>query len=671
MPKRATRLVAGLIAASLSVALSPAAQAAPTCPDPVTRPACGGRIIPNAIGSGTFIQYHSEYKPVLAALEALAPGIIEVDELGDMVGRPELTSFGGREMPIVTITDESVTDPKKQVAISLSVHGNESAGREGGLRYVEDLARWWNDDKDHLLYAGDVGIPLSGVLAQTEIYIGIINVDGWADGDIDAQKWAAGGRPGLFKRGNDAGADLNRDYPTTGWTKQNQLIHPETQGWTALVGSLPNLTTATDIHGELTSANDAFSDIMYPAGQWDADRLAQEEQFAVNMNRTVERKFAEEGVILQTAFDLAGDDRPMKPANFATAYDVVGYDDSGFMGDWFASQGAVELDVENFLSHLVPSNAWAPLLEQAHIAAVKGNMEATIAEAVITDDVESSLALGDIAYVFDPVRISRPAGEDENAYDASRMDYFDELRASTGATVTKLNTADLATADLAAYDSIVLADVAVPTDAEGRTVDRGAYVAALDAFVRDGGQLVLTDGAINFLVDLGLFTEDEVDFSRWQAGHVDFGDRNHRWEQDLTGVPSQTFYAVPLGYRSSSSIREAPHWGIDSAAWAAKGGVAAGTIGDDADTVNLGELPHGDGSIAIFGAILPTQQPASGMASVNRIQWGLADYAMSVAGGTVLHSILGFERGEVVATEVAYSPEPTMAGRGTAGLHGR
>jgi hypothetical protein len=207
----------------------------------------------------------------------------------------------------------------------------------------------------------------------------------------------------------------------------------------------------------------------------------------------------------------------------------------------------------------------------------------------------------------------------------------------------------------------------VPTDAEGRTVDRGAYVAALDAFVSNGGQLVLTDGAINFLVDLGLFAEGDVRSMLSQAGHVDFGARDHRWEQDLTGVPSQTFYAVPLGYRSSSSIREAPHWGIDSGAWAAKGGVTAGTIGDDAQIVNLGEIAHGDGSIAIFGAILPTQHTGG-----NRIQWGLADYAISVAGGTVLHAILEHQRGEVVGAQMGGgSPEPWVAQRTPEGLHAR
>ena len=687
MTKRATRLLAGLIAGALCATTMSAATAAPTCPDPVTRPACGGRVIPGALTSGSYIQYWNEYVPVLDAIEGIAPGIIDVKKIGEWLGSPtEMDSFGGRDIYVIRITDESVETPKKQVAISLSVHGIESAGREGGLRYVEDIAQWWaGGDRDHALYAGDTAVELDEVLAELEIYVSVLNVDGWASGDIDPVKWATrSGSPGTFRRGNDNGAnavptsgsDLNRDFPTLGWTGQDQPTEPEAIAWVQLVSSFRNLVTATDIHGELTSANDAFSDIMYPAGQWDAKELAQEEQFALNMNRTVERKFVEEGVLLQNAFDLRGEDRPMKPANFATAYDVVGYDDSGFMGDWFVSEGAVELDVENFLSHLAPASAWIGTLEQAHVAAVKGNMEATIAEAMITGDVSPDLDLGRIAYVFDPRRVQRFAEEGAAAYDASRMDYFDELRAATGATIVPVPSASLYERDLDEFDSVVLADDPLPPDLEGRAVDEQAYVAALDSFVRGGGQLVLTDGAINLLVTLGLVAPGDVKFSRSEAGHVEFGDRNHRWEQDLTGVPSQTYYAVPLGYNSDAA--QGPIWGIAEAAWTAKGGVTAGTV-SDGGTVNLGELPHGSGSIAIFGAILPTQQPAVvggpapfGMSAANRIDHGLADYAISVAGGTILHSILEFHRGDAIGELPGGGAPAPSSGRGNIDeLHAR
>ncbi|MGI8407887.1 MAG: M14 family zinc carboxypeptidase, partial [Actinomycetota bacterium] len=332
-------LVASALSTLIVLGMAPSAPAAPTCPDPQTRAVCGDRVIAHPAGSTSFIQYGTEYEPAIRAIEAIAPQVIAVKPIGAWIGRPKAASAGGLDIYVVRLTDESASGPKRQVAISLSVHGNESAGREGGLRYIEDIAHWWTqNDRDRVLYAGDKGVPLADVMKATEVYICICNVDGWAAGDLP--------KP-AFTRGNANRADLNRDYPTIGWTKQDQLQQPETKAWVRLVESLPNLTTATDIHGELTSATDSFSDIMFPAGQWDPVRQAQELQFAQDMVRTVERKFVEEGVTAETLLQATGDERVIKPASFATAYDIIGYDDSGFMGDWFVSQGAVELDVEN------------------------------------------------------------------------------------------------------------------------------------------------------------------------------------------------------------------------------------------------------------------------------------------------------------------------------------
>lgn len=613
---RALRTIVAL--SVVAVLAAPLAQAAPTCTDPLTRAACGGRVIAPPLQTATFLQYGLEYKAVLDALEAMAPGIIEVVNIGK--------SADIRDVYVVKITDESVApDNKRQVALSLSVHGNESAGREGGLRYIEDLATWWNTDRNHALYSGDVSRPLAQVLAETEIYFGIVNVDGWADGDL----------PGSFARGNGTGADLNRDYPTIGWTKQNQLVQPETKAWVNLIGSLPRLTTASDIHGELTSANDAFADIMYPAGQWTPTQQAQELQFAQHMNDSIERQFETDGVILQQLFDTVGRDTTMKPANFATAFDVVGYDDSGFMGDWFVGQGAIELDVENFLSHMVPNNVWFGPLEQAHVSAVKGIVESVIVESMITNEVTPDLDLGSIGYVFDPARVERAASEGKAAYSASRMDYFADLAAEVTTPVVPLDPADVLATDLSVYDSIVVDDMVLPASATG--VDKAAYVDALMDFAGAGGQLVLTDAAANLLAEAGTVPASAIKKSNYQGGKVDFGTRDHAWEADLKGVVNQTYYGVPLGYRSSSSIRESPNWGVTKATWDGLGGITVGTV-DSGATVNLGQLPHGAGQIALFGSILPSQSLA------NRIDHGLADYAVTVTGGQVLHAILEYRR---------------------------
>jgi hypothetical protein len=670
-----------LVAAPLALALAAPAAAAPTCTT-VPVEACGGRIVAEPELSTTFHQFDGPVESLeasLTAIEALAPRYLEVLTLAEATGDPEHISFGGRPLWMVRVTDEQAPrSGKAQVAVSLSVHGLESAGREGGLRYLEDLARWSVDEPDRLLYAGDTGTPFAEVMRRTETWIGFTNSDGWAAGDVDQNSG-----PG-FTRGNDNGADLNRDFATVGWFDRTggrgiAESEPEIAGWTDLVRSFPNLKTSTDIHGELTTPNDAFSDLIIPAGQWTPKRQDQVNQLSLNMIRTVERKFDEEGVVLDDVFGPLPSDgaTPRRPANVAAAYDIVGYDDSGFMGDWFSqTQDSVHMDVENFLSNLAPNNAYVPLVEQAHVAAVRGNIEATIVEALITDAVQPSADYGRIAYVDDPLRTSSDPkvqdgepgtgadvveGEVQTPYDVSRLDYFPVLETAFGATIDKVTaTAVAGGRDLSAYDTLVVTDMELPYG--GPQPDRARYVAALDRFASAGGQLLLTDRALGLLDDLGVVAEDALTVNHTDAGHVDFvaplGD--HPYEQGLVGAPSQTYYEVMLGY--PSRVR-APNYGIERSAWEDAGGTTVATVGpQDGDSPNtaLGHLDRGTGRITVFGAILP-----QAIESLDDVETphphGLASYAVTITGGQVLDNVFAF-RGEGRAALTPNPPAPAPAG---------
>lgn len=656
-PRRALAVVSAVLAGLVGVAAAPAALAAPTCTIPGTEGLCGGRIVAEPSATVSFVQFGIELQAVLEAIEALNPDVVEVATIAEWNNDPSHTSFGGNPIWVVRVTDESVPDEgKAHVAASLSVHGNESAGREGGLRYLEDVARWSVDDPDRLVYSGDAAFPVSEVLEDTVLWLAFLNPDAWASGDLLDPAGVG------FPRGNanngglphtsaTDGADLNREFPTIGWTKRanTQLSEPEAIAWVDFVTALPNLVTATDIHGELTSATGSFADMMWPAGQWTPTRQAQELQLAESMTATIERKFEEHGVVIDDIFALFGEDSGLgtKPAQYATAYDIVGYDDSGFMGDWFAAQGAVEIDVENFLSHLVPNNAWFGLLEEGHAAAVRGIVESIWVEALVTADVEADLDLGRVAYLDDPAVVSSTDsdgfgfeledGEDPVHYDVTRMRYFADLAADAGVPIDALDVADIADTDLlGAYDTIVVADNASPTSRRGGVSDRSEVATALVAFAEGGGQVLLTDDAVQMLVDMELVAADAIQSGTAEAGHVDFGAIDHPWEADLAGLPAQTYYEVPLGYRSGDGEPEAPHHGVDTAAWEDAGGV---TVGTSLGFTSLGEMPVGDGTIAIFGAILPTQTEA------NPHLYGLADYGLTVNGGAVLHTILEHRSG--------------------------
>ncbi|MCW2679033.1 MAG: hypothetical protein JWM62_434 [Frankiales bacterium] len=656
-----------VLAAAVPVlfALAAPAAAAPTCTT-VPQPVCGGRVVAEPEQSVTFHQFDGPLESAggsLEAIEALAPDFLEVMTLAEATGDPKHTSFGGRPIWVVRVTDEKAPRAgKAQVAASLSVHGLESAGREGGFRYLEDLARWSVDEPDRLLYAGDTGIPFAEVMRRTETWIGFTNSDGWAAGDVDTD---ASNGPG-FQRGNDnGGKDLNRDFATVGWFDRTggrgiAESEPEIDGWTDLVESFPNLKTSTDIHGELTTPNNAFSDLIIPAGQWTPKRQDQVNQLSLNMIRTVERKFEEEGVVLDDVFGPLPEDgaTPRRAANVAASYDIVGYDDSGFMGDWFSqTQDSVHMDVENFLSNLAPNNAYVPLVEQAHVAAVRGNLEATIVEALLTDRVQPRADYGRIAYVADPLRTSSdPAvkdgdpgtgadvveGELQTPYDVSRLDYYPVLKQAFGGTIDPVTAGAVAAGkNLRGYDTLVVTDMEVPYG--GPAVDKAKYVAALDAFAKAGGQLVLTDRALGLLDDLKVVAADALTVNRTDAGHVDFvaplGD--HPYEKGLVGAPSQTYYEVMLGYPSRV---QAPNYGVERTAWEAAGGTTVATVGEqggDSPNTALGHLTRGKGRLTVFGAILP--QAVESLPDVETPHpHGLASYAVTITGGQVLDNVFAY-----------------------------
>ena len=658
------RRVIAVIAVIAAAAAIPLAGAAPTCTGATPQAACGNRVVPEALLTATFLQYE-EGMPALEAIEAIAPDVVEVYTLAEATGSADAVSAGGRDIPVVRLTDESKTGPKKKVAISLSVHGQESAGREGGVRYIEDVARWWAGDKEREVFAGDTGLPLSTVMGATETWICICNPDGWNTMDLGGNFVAA--------RANANGTDLNREFPTLGWPKLDAtpMSDPEAIYWVQLLRSKGKFATATDIHGELTSANNSFADLMWPAGQWSPLHQAKELKLGLDAIGTIERKFADDGVVVGAAAEAAG---IMRPSVAATGYDVVGYDDGGFMGDWFTQElGAVEIDAENFLSHIAPGNVWLAPLEQAHIAGVRGLMEAVIVSALLVDDVKGSWDLGRVAYVHTPTRIKGGGTAAAKAYDASQLDYFRDLARDAGVAITPVDPADIAngTAKLTSYDSLVLADVTTPTDRLGRAYNSEKYVAALDAFANGGGQLVLTDRAIGLLAQMGFGDDGMIKEALTNAGHIEFGTRDHAWEADLVETASQTYYEVPVGFSPSSA---APHYGVDAAAWEAAGGTTVGTVDPDgpatAGTIGgvntgdggepgftaLGELPRGAGKISIFGAVLPTPT------AENDPLFGLASYGVTIAGGQVFHKMLSHKRpGAPAPAPAAPAPGPAPA----------
>ncbi|HEX2294517.1 MAG TPA: M14 family zinc carboxypeptidase, partial [Actinomycetota bacterium] len=498
MKARGLTWAAAAVAAALVLGSFPAG-ASPVCSEE-PRAACGGRIFPEAENSATFVQHdNGEYEAGIRALAEEFPRFVRVSTLSEFLGE-EALSAGGREILLVEITDFAAPEKGKiPVAVSLAVHGLERAGLEGGVRYMEDVARWAAEQPGHELRNGtqrdSIAVPVRDALRKVHLYLSAINPDGWAEGDTQ--------NGGGFQRGNANGEDLNREYPTIGWTDvgNTPMSEPETDAWMGLIRRVDPVVSL-DLHGELTSANNAFADIMLPAGQWDPVEQAQEARFARHVDSNIERYFEQENI---DASEVMGEEG-MTPAEYATGYDVVGYDASGFMGDWLTQQGAVDMDVEHFLSNTAPNSAFVPPLEKAHVAAVRGEIEAAIVEALVTRRVDVRLKLGRVKYLANGKVVKSsdgyggpkpPKKVDPAPYHANRLTYFRDLSKHAARPLRPVSPARLARRGVGRTRTFVITGAfekafrKMPKPKKARR----AATRSVKRFVRRGGNLVLTDSA--------------------------------------------------------------------------------------------------------------------------------------------------------------------------------
>lgn len=634
--RRSTRWAALVMTAAVLSSLVLPAHATPVCPDDKTL--CGGRIFPEVEPySIDFVQHNeNEYEAGIKALEEAYPRFVRVRSLDDILNDEKAVSVNGFPIWVVEITDFNVPERRKvPVVASLSVHGFERAGLEGGVRYMEDLATWAKEEPDHMLMNGtnkdSTKMTVRKVLRKTHVYFANLNPDGWEAGDNE--------NGNNYMRGNGNGVDLNREFPTMGWTEvaYSPLSEPESKAWHKFVKRIDPVA-ATDIHGELTSANNAFADIMYPAGQWNPREQKQEEKFARHMKSSVARYFEVDGVELGDTEEIGA----MKPAEYATGYDVVGYDDSGFMGDYFTQRGVLELDTENFMSHLVPSGNWFQPLEEAHVAAVRGQLEALIVEALVYKRVRVKLRLGRTGYMFDPKVVKSkdgyggpppPPGYKPQDYRATRMRYFRDLSKFATRPLRRVASSRVRKSALKGLRTFVIAGNKLPRDPKGRRIKKAETARKLLRFVKRGGNLVLTDKAIKLLENFGLFKRSEIDKVLSEAGHIDIEDTNDPYVKRVHSTASQTYYEVPLGFPAEPP--SAPHWTVDRAPWEEAGGKVVGYV-DDENQVGLGRIKVGKGTIAIYGAVLPQQTEK------HDHFYGIADYGVTVAGGQILNNVIRY-----------------------------
>ena len=638
--RRLLAAAAVLLLASLPMFSGPAAAVDPDCT----------RIFPDPICSPDFVQYDSlspapQYLAGLQELEDAYPDIIDVRPIGQLIGDPDVKSFGGREIPVVTVTDESVPNSDKvDLYISMSIHGLERAGLEGSVRFMEDIARGWTAEQsggeDYILTNGDPErqyyreMTASQVLREARLVFVELNPDGWDAGDRDVPDDGEA----TFKRGNDNAydgaapgplccVDLNRQWPTLGYSpsggeQYKTMSEPEAQAGRKLIEDYLGMPEgAADLHGE--NEDNVLLAIMFPAGQFDPRGLAQQVELAESIKYNVNNS-----VFPGLAGGIAGANDQVYPAEYHTAYDAIGYDDGGFQGDYLVQQGVLEMDHEYIFSNLAPGSVYIPALEQVHVDTTRELLKATIVTTIESERITYSADLkGRAGYVFndevlrdtDPGLPDPPFGFEQQPYESTSMKYYEDLAKYTTTPLEPIDPAGVE--DGAALNGL---DTVVVTNRGGQS---DAFWRSLKTFADQGGNVVLTDAALQGLVDLGVVEDGQVQRILQDAGKVENVDKEHPLLEGVTGIFGQTYFEVPLGFPFGDYGNQSPAWFVDTEAWEAAGGTTAATAGDG---TALGSIELGDGTVSIFGAVLPDASQEYPHTQ------GLADYAVTYGANAVM-----------------------------------
>jgi hypothetical protein len=468
------------------------------------------------------------------------------------------------------------------------------------------------------------------------------------------------------------------------------------------------LAHGADIHGELNSR--AYVDIMYPAGQFDsvehrrlmaiAERVksvVDATLYAGIQNEIEQATGGNDGEGIEDYGNIPKNIIPTKPAHWATVWDTLGYTDTGFIGDYIATDLAVTgIDYEIMFNHTVPEKVWNVYLQENHINGTRAMIKTSMAYALFQEQEfnEANVVvdpLGTAAFVVNPDTVTDtdengpgrgpgPSGNGigqngqpvpQRPYEVTNQQWFRDTNRLMPRPFVELRSADVAgdPSALDGVDTLVLADVAMPADPSGRSVDAAAYYANLRSWVQRGGNLVLTDRALHALGPIGVVPASAVQNITVYQPYANIRDFSHPMVQGLRRNARQLVEAPALGYGIGNSA--SPMTIVTNSAWTAAGGQTVGTTGpgsgatDDETRTSIGEVGLGAGRIRIVGGALPTPT------ETNDHRYGLRDYAMTYTGLFIMENSIehdapelgpGAEAGSAVGdAAAALLPLPLLA----------
>jgi hypothetical protein len=679
-----------------------------------------------------------ELKTGFELLEKLYPGYLEFTTVAEELGDPNAVSLGPDGKPawdpedakdgypfyVAKVTDESVPDRDKAYVLLLNAHPAEPCGQEGSPRFLEDLLIWRDTDPDHVL--DDAGglfdephrITVGELLKKVKVYFVSPSPDGWAGGD----------GPGPADNANNAGFNSNRVAYQDGWVfparkelfdrGYSSLTQPEGAAVSRYLRQVRDRelggrpwAVANDQHGPLpTSGAIIFHDQGSDAAKVDrvhdyGRRLEQ------NMEEVLARYMTGEGVnASQQAAREAGSVRDtllqihtehvgpvsekaayltLEYAEYATAWEHLDYTVVSSWGGWAGSRSGLGADSISFETACRPFAAgFDPALFQLFVDTVRAANETGVVQAAQragrTDHPEPVTRHdlgGTVGFVETGRRVTDRDGNPsppplghpgtpllpqvgQAPYDVSNTDWFRDAQSIVQSPIVEVPAAEVGRR-AAGLATLAVADT---TDVDA---------AALRRFAEEGGNVVLTDGALQLLPAIAGLPGDSVRTNTAYVGYSDL-DRGHPWTKGMYKRARQTFDPVGLGYPllmerdqywpceptcdESGTENSARIWTVDRKAWEERGGTTIATAdplggkaygeGTKRDKTSIGTLPLGKGRVAVLGAILP--QPSESFD-----HWfGVDPYTVSIPGQQLLFHALRWEGGPPGAS-LGLPPVPT------------
>ena len=612
-----------------------------------------GRVFLEPTQSVDFIQWQDEFVPGMNLMEKLYPRYLDFFSVDDALNDKRAVSIGPDGIPpwspddtkdglpfnIAVVTDESVPDRNKEYVFLTNGHAAEPCGREGDIRFLEDLLRWRTEDPGHKLTDGTGisgkahKISVKELLERTKIYFVDTVPDAWRAGDrenggnLDYSNYSNGfntnrlafhdgwvfpDNPTLFKNG----------YTTLTQPESSIVKYFERVRRKELKGR--PFAAAADMHGPVP-----VGAVLLHEQNNSAEKLVRIHDFAERVEQKMEEALGEyitpQGVeAYEQVMDAGGDvrDQGLKAYNtligpvdekaayltlewaeYATIWDHLDYTVTGTWGGWAAADAGLGADS---ISYEVNCASYAPFngpTQQVFVDNMRAIVETTVVHAAFIDDRFKKKDLGGRLGFYEsgervtdadgnpsppPDRARNPVyGKvEQRPYDVSNTDYFRDLRKVVSSPIEEVRGPQLGRA-LDDLDTFAVADTTV-----------GGQTGELSSFVRDGGTLVLTDSALRMVPDLADLPSKAVQKGYAYVGYSDL-DRSHPWTNGLYDRARQTYDPVGLGYpllmerdqywpcgggggqsqcENSPTLNSAPLWSIRRADWEKAGGVTVGTI---------------------------------------------------------------------------------------------